>query len=112
MAIHTYEELERLISESGRPYDMDKIQRAYLVANKAHEGQSRLSGESYISHPINVAAILLDLGLDTDSVCAALLHDVVEDTDIKLDTIKTDFGNDVAVLVDGVTKLGKITFSS
>ncbi|MEG0306029.1 MAG: HD domain-containing protein, partial [Oscillospiraceae bacterium] len=91
---------------------MDKIQRAYLVANKAHEGQSRLSGESYISHPINVAAILLDLGLDTDSVCAALLHDVVEDTDIKLDTIKTDFGNDVAVLVDGVTKLGKITFSS
>ncbi|MEG0110118.1 MAG: HD domain-containing protein, partial [Oscillospiraceae bacterium] len=91
---------------------MDKIQRAYLVANKAHEGQSRLSGESYISHPINVAAILLDLGLDTDSVCAALLHDVVEDTDIKLDTIKTDFGSDVAVLVDGVTKLGKITFSS
>ncbi|MEG1476522.1 MAG: bifunctional (p)ppGpp synthetase/guanosine-3',5'-bis(diphosphate) 3'-pyrophosphohydrolase [Oscillospiraceae bacterium] len=91
---------------------MDKIYRAYLVANKAHEGQSRLSGESYISHPINVAAILLDLGLDTDSVCAALLHDVVEDTDIKLDSIKTDFGSDVAVLVDGVTKLGKITFSS
>ncbi len=112
MSLQTYEALEKLMLDSGRSYDMEKIHRAYAVADSAHEGQTRLSGESYISHPINVAALLIDLGLDTDSVCAALLHDVVEDTDISLDSIKASFGGDVALLVDGVTKLGKITFSS
>lgn len=112
MAINTYQELVDIIAASGRSYDLEKIAKAYALADGAHEGQKRLSGEGYISHPINVAAILVDMGLDTDSVCAALLHDVVEDTNITIDKVKADFGADVAKLVDGVTKLGRIKFSS
>jgi GTP pyrophosphokinase len=82
------------------------------MANEAHNGQSRRSGEPYIIHPLNVSEILVNLGMDTDSIVAALLHDVVEDTDIPLETIKKKFGNDVALLVDGVTKLGKIPLST
>lgn len=108
----SYEELKEAIKATGKQYDMEKIDRAYNVANAAHKGQTRLSGESYISHPVSVAELLIDLGLDTDSVCAALLHDVVEDTETPLALIRTDFGADTALLVDGVTKLGRIKFSS
>lgn len=104
--------LQSAIDESGRSYDMEKITRAFNIAKDAHQGQTRLSGESYISHPVHVAIMLIDLGLDTDSICAALLHDVVEDTNITIESVKSEFGADVALLVDGVTKLGRIKFSS
>ncbi|MBQ4486021.1 MAG: bifunctional (p)ppGpp synthetase/guanosine-3',5'-bis(diphosphate) 3'-pyrophosphohydrolase [Oscillospiraceae bacterium] len=89
-------------------YDLSKIVSAYEFAAKAHANQVRSSGEPYISHPVAVSYILCQLGMDTDTICAGLLHDVVEDTDITLDEIKKRFGQDVAMLVDGVTKLGKI----
>ena len=108
----TYEDLTKYIQESGRTYDMDLLDRAYEVAAKAHDGQLRRSGEPYISHPLNVAKLLVELGMDSQSVAAALLHDVVEDTAVTLDEIKSKFGADVALLVDGVTKLTKMTFSS
>lgn len=110
--MHTFDELVTAIKESNRPYDVDKIKKAYEWADKSHEGQMRKSGEPYIIHPIAVAVILIDLGMDTDTVCAGLLHDVVEDTDTSLDTLKKAFGADVALLVDGVTKLTKLNFST
>ncbi len=70
----------RAVADSGRPYDAGRIEKAYEMAAAAHAGQTRLSGESYVSHPVAVACLVVDLGLDTDSVVAALLHDVVEDT--------------------------------
>lgn len=112
MSMSTFEDLSALIIDFGRAYDMDKISAAYKIADAAHQGQRRLTGESYISHPVNVAGLLVDLGLDTDSVCAALLHDVVEDTNVTIESVKSEFGAEVALLVDGVTKLGKIKFSS
>ncbi|MBQ4161111.1 MAG: bifunctional (p)ppGpp synthetase/guanosine-3',5'-bis(diphosphate) 3'-pyrophosphohydrolase [Clostridia bacterium] len=92
--------------------DVEKVVRAYEYAKAAHEGQFRISGEAYIHHPLQVALILAELEMDTQSVVAALLHDVVEDTDIPLKEIEEKFGADVAVLVDGVTKLGKISYTS
>ena len=109
---HSFDELITAIKESNRPYDVDKITKAYLWADKSHEGQMRKSGEPYIIHPIAVAVILIDLGMDTDTVCAGLLHDVVEDTDTSLDLLKKEFGADVALMVDGVTKLTKLQFST
>lgn len=108
----TYEEFLKIIKESSRPYDITLIDKAYDIASAAHDGQFRRSGEPYITHPLSVAALLVDLGLDTGSIIAAIMHDVVEDTNVPLSAIKTDFGEEVANLVDGVTKLGKITFSS
>ncbi len=84
------------------------IDKAFKVAKKYHDGQMRSSGEPYIIHPIAVAKIVLDYGMDYQSVVAAMLHDTVEDTDLTLDEIKKDFGNDIAGLVDGLTKLGKV----
>ena len=92
--------------------DVEKVVRAYEYANAAHKGQFRISGEAYIHHPLQVALILAELEMDTQSVVAALLHDVVEDTDISLKEIEENFGADVAVLVDGVTKLGKISYTT
>lgn len=88
--------------------DVAMLEKAYEVAKKAHEGQFRFSGEPYIIHPLAVAKILYDLGMDCESMVAALLHDVVEDTDLTKDDIKNTFGEDVANLVEGVTKLGKV----
>ena len=110
--VKTYEDLLHSMQESGRQYDLEKIEKAYHIAEKAHGDQRRLSGELYISHPLAVACLVADLGLDTDSIIAALLHDVVEDTTVPLDTLKSEFGGDVALLVDGVTKLTRIKFSS
>ena len=99
--------LLEVIERSERTYDLEKINRAYLYAATLHAGQFRQSGEPYISHPVAVAAIVAELGLDTDSICAALLHDTVEDCADKTDlnTIASDFGKEVSMLVDGLTKI-------
>ena len=88
------------------------INRAYEVAAEAHRSQLRTSGESYINHPLAVARIVADIGLDEISVAAALLHDAVEDTEITLADVEADFGAEVAAIVDGVTKLERIQFDS
>ena len=111
-AVKTFEDLAQAVADSGRPYDAGRIEKAYEMAAAAHAGQTRLSGESYVSHPVAVACLVVDLGLDTDSVVAALLHDSVEDTETTAEDVKAAFGPDVALLVDGVTKLGRIKFSS
>ena len=105
-----YEEMKSLLSyleESERNYDINKITEAYYYADKLHEGQMRQSGEPYISHPVAVARVVAELGLDTDSICAALLHDTVEDCADKtsLEVLTKMFGKDVAMLVDGLTKI-------
>ena len=100
------------ILTDDRQYDISKLIAAYEYAAQCHKGQTRSSGEPYIVHPVAVAYILLELGMDTDTLCAALLHDVVEDTAATLEDVKKRFGHDVAMLVDGVTKLAKVpTFS-
>lgn len=108
----TYTELKKQIKASGRTYDMELIDKAYKLAERCHRGQKRASGQPYITHPVSVAALLVEMGLDTESLCAALLHDVVEDTDLPLSEISAQFGDEIAQLVDGVTKLGRIPFSS
>lgn len=90
----------------------DSVVCAYEFAKNAHEGQLRKSGEAYVHHPIEVATIMTELEMDIPSVISALLHDVVEDTQYTLDDIKTKFGDDVALIVDGVTKIGKIHYTS
>lgn len=104
----TIEMIIQKILTDDKQYDLSKIISAYEFAAKAHEGQKRSSGQAYIIHPLAVAYILLELGMDTDTICAALLHDVVEDTPATFDDLKKRFGQDVAMLVDGVTKLSKI----
>ncbi|MBE6849288.1 MAG: bifunctional (p)ppGpp synthetase/guanosine-3',5'-bis(diphosphate) 3'-pyrophosphohydrolase [Ruminococcus sp.] len=104
----TIEELEQLMLTNGKQYDVTKVLAAYQFAAKAHEGQFRSSGQPYIIHPLAVAKSLLELGMDTDSVCAALLHDVVEDTEATRQDIDKRFGTTVGMLVEGVTKLKKI----
>ena len=103
-----YSELEELLLTQYSEEEADKINEAYKFAKKAHSGQCRYSGEPYIMHPVAVAKILFDLGMDYESLIAALLHDTVEDTETGLDKIGELFGKDVANLVDGVTKLGKV----
>ncbi|MEG0370729.1 MAG: bifunctional (p)ppGpp synthetase/guanosine-3',5'-bis(diphosphate) 3'-pyrophosphohydrolase, partial [Clostridium sp.] len=92
--------------------DIEKIKKAYLLAEEAHGTQYRESGEPYLIHPVEVSLILVEMGLDTDTICAALLHDVVEDTDYTYEDIVQMFNEDVANLVEGVTKLGKIKYKS
>ena len=100
------------ILTDDRQYDISKLIAAYEYAAQCHEGQVRSSGEPYIIHPVAVAYILLELGMDTDTLCAALLHDVVEDTAATREDVQKRFGHDVAMLVEGVTKLAKVpTFS-
>ncbi|MEO5533687.1 MAG: bifunctional (p)ppGpp synthetase/guanosine-3',5'-bis(diphosphate) 3'-pyrophosphohydrolase [Pseudolysinimonas sp.] len=90
--------------------DIAIIERAYAAAEKAHSGQKRKSGEPYITHPVAVAQILADLGIGPKTLAAALLHDTVEDTDYTLDMLRAEFGDEVAMLVDGVTKLDKLKY--
>ncbi len=92
--------------------DLSRVEAAYEMAKKAHEGQLRQSGEPYVIHPLNVAIILAELELDLETIMAGLLHDVVEDTNITLDDIKAAFGDEVAELVDGVTKLKQLTYKA
>src|SRR5690348_12235807 len=92
--------------------DVELIQRAYDFSHRAHQGQLRKSGDPYFVHPASVAGIITELRLDTASVCAGLLHDVVEDTLLSLGEVEKEFGGEIASLVDGVTKLSKINFTS
>lgn len=98
----------RFYNESG----LQLIQKAYYYAECLHDGQFRQSGEPYISHPLNVAYILSEMHADTDTICAGLLHDTLEDTEITKEAIAEDFNKDVANLVDGVTKISKLNFST
>ena len=98
--------------EHSRKVDQKLIQKAYKYAVEHHGDQRRKSGEPYIIHPLNVAYILADIGLDESTICAALLHDVVEDTDATEDDIKREFGEEISDMVAGVTKLGKIAFAT
>ncbi len=99
-----------ILENTGKKYNIEKIKKAYEYAKQLHEGQYRKSGEEYICHPIAVAEIVAGLELDTDSICAALLHDTIEDCSDKIDLekIKKEFGDQVAELVDGLTKLVQI----
>ena len=110
--IVTWEKLYEAIKASGRSYNMEMIEKAYHLADDAHKGVCRRSGEPYICHPLAVARLVLDLGMDTESIAAALLHDVVEDTPTTLGDLTAAFGEEVTLLVDGVTKLTKIEFSN
>ena len=104
--IVTWEKLCEAIKASGKAYNMEMITKAYDLANKAHNGVCRRSGEPYICHPLAVARLVLDLGMDSESIAAALLHDVVEDTPTTLEDLTAAFGEEVALLVDGVTISG------
>ena len=108
----TYADLKQDLLDSGRAYDFDMIDRAYALAAKAHGDQRRRSGEPYICHPLSVAQILVELGMDSESIAAALMHDVAEDTSVGITEIRQKFGDEVALLVDGVTKLTQIKFSN
>ncbi|QEO10145.1 RelA/SpoT family protein [Protaetiibacter larvae] len=90
--------------------DLTIVERAYSAAERAHDGQTRRSGEPYITHPVAVAQILADLGIGPKTIAAALLHDTVEDTEYTLDMLRADFGDEIAMLVDGVTKLDKLKY--
>jgi len=100
--------LEKYLS----PEQVKKVYRAYLFSARAHEGQTRLTGEPYIYHPISVARVLAEMHMDAETIQAAILHDVIEDTETAKEQIKTEFGNDVAELVDGVSKLTHLEFES
>lgn len=107
-----YEQLKEDIAACNKNFDLELIDRAYNLALDAHGNQRRISGIPYILHPTSVACILVELGMDTQSIVAALLHDVVEDTSYTVSDIEKIFGKEIANLVDGVTKLGKIPYSS
>ncbi|WP_053353170.1 RelA/SpoT family protein [Leucobacter musarum] len=104
------DQLIRTVRGNHPRADLSVIERAYAVAERAHRGQKRRSGEPYITHPIAVAQILADLGIAPVAIAAALLHDTVEDTEYTLDQLSQEFGDEIAMLVDGVTKLDKVKY--
>jgi len=104
------EVLQRTVRKHHPKADLGLIERAYKVAKAAHEGQTRQSGEPYITHPLAVSQILAELGIGPVTIAAALLHDTVEDTSYSLDALRADFGEEIAMLVDGVTKLDKVKY--
>src|SRR5258705_7645525 len=107
--------LDRIISDIASYYpsaDLELVRRAHDFAAAPHAGKTRKSGEPYVTHPLSVASIISELKLDTASVCAGLLHDCVEDTSATIDQLTGLFGKEVAFLVDGVTKLGKLPYST
>ena len=107
-----YKELINSVLKYHPSTDISMIEKAYKVASEAHEGQKRKSGESYIIHPLCVAIILADLELDKETIVAGLLHDAVEDTWMTYEEVEKEFGSEVALLVDGVTKLGQLSYSA
>jgi GTP pyrophosphokinase len=104
------EKILRSLRQTNPRADVAVVEKAYQIAKRAHEGQLRKSGEPYITHPLAVAEILSELGIGAKTIAAALLHDTVEDTDYSLDELRSDFGDEVALLVDGVTKLDKLKY--
>ena len=107
-----YEELVRSVRKYHPSTDLSMIEKAYKVASDAHKDQKRKSGEPYIIHPLCVGIILADLELDKESIAAGLLHDVVEDTVLTKEQVAELFGDEVALIVDGVTKLGQLSYSA
>lgn len=105
-------DLKELMQNQGGNYDYALVEKAYRCCVEAHKGQRRLSGEEYYMHPFSVAKILVSLGMDSESIAAGLLHDVIEDTEISAEQVEKDFGSAVLTLVDGVTKLGKLPISA
>ncbi|MFQ5475310.1 MAG: HD domain-containing protein, partial [Candidatus Nanoarchaeia archaeon] len=108
--VPTYEEFIELVRTHNPNADFRLIEKAYETAKKAHKGQCRSSGEPFFTHPLSVAVILAQLRADTATICAALLHDTVEDTTTSLELIEKDFGSEISVLVQGVTKTQTILF--
>ena len=102
--------LERRLRDYLAPDQVRQVRRAYEVGARAHEGQTRRSGEAYITHPVAVAGVLADMRLDVETLIAAILHDTIEDTPLTQAAIAAEFGETVAELVDGVTKLDKLHF--
>ncbi len=105
-------DIQDLILKNNPNADMEKLHRAYVYTAQQHRGQIRQSGEAYLSHPLNVGYILAEMNMDMDSIVAGLLHDTIEDTDTTYELISEMFGNDVAFLVDAVSKISKIPFQS
>ena len=103
--IRTYDELERLVKKTYKNPDLATLRRAYTVATSAHEGEKRLTGHDFISHPVAVAYKLAEMGLHLNVVMAGIMHDVAEDSDVGIEVIRKDFGDDIASLVESVTKL-------
>src|SRR5690625_903095 len=108
----TIKDIIHKVEEYMPENDVAFVQKAYDYAEKAHRGQTRKSGEVYIIHPVQVAGILADLEMDHETIAGGFLHDVVEDTDVTLEDLEETFNSEVAMLVDGVTKLGKIKYKS
>ena len=106
------QELENRIKTYNPTADFTLIEKAYEYALNAHQGQKRISGEAYISHPTSVAEILAELNMDNTTIVAGILHDVIEDTSFGFNDIKDTFGYEIAMLVDGVTKLGKLEYKT
>lgn len=107
-----YDELIELLKTQGGVYDLKLITKAYEFCVVHHEGQKRWTNEEYYIHPFNVAKIVIGLGLDSCAIAASLLHDTVEDTGVTIEEVKKQFGEEVALLVDGVTKIGRLSFTS
>ena len=108
----TIDDVIQEVKKHNKKADVKLIRRAYNYAVEHHGNQKRMSGEPYIIHPVLVAYILSTLGLDDATICAALMHDLAEDTDVTIDDIARDFSPEIAELVNGVTKLGKINYVS
>ena len=109
---NSYDDLIFLMKNSGKSYDEKLVNQAYHFALEAHGNQLRKSGEPYIVHPVSVACILVELGMDVDSVITAMLHDVVEDTPVTLEQVSEKFGHSIAAIIDGLTKINKMNFST
>jgi len=107
-----FQELEEKIQRAGRREDLSLLRRAFAFASEKHGSQKRKSGEPYLSHPLEVAHLLADIGLDLVSICTGLLHDVVEDTGVTVKEIEKEFGPEIARCVNGVTKLGRLGYQS
>jgi GTP pyrophosphokinase len=105
-------ELAKAVAAQRDRLDLEVLSRAYRISAQAHQGQKRLSGDDFVSHSVAVATILAEQQMDTTTIAAALLHDVVEDSDVTLDHLRRDFGNEVADLVDGLTKISTLNFRS
>ncbi|MGH7607072.1 MAG: HD domain-containing protein, partial [Gemmatimonadales bacterium] len=105
-------ELAEAVAAQRDRLDVDVLARAYRLSAQAHHGQKRMSGDDFVSHSVAVATILAEQQMDTTTIAAALLHDVVEDSDVTLERLRRDFGNEVADLVDGLTKISTLTFRS
>lgn len=102
--------LQELLEQGKEKYSSENLKRAFIFAENAHKGQVRKSGEPYITHPVEVAKILMNLGMEETVVIAGLLHDVLEDTNVTKEEIEKEFGKDVLSLVEAITKLEKLSF--